>query len=98
MSDLNLDGLKELTRDAFRDVSDADRCVGLQITPATGTLHRRLRETANAMNVLIREVEQQRMIIALMTGPVEAFNKLVAEGVITGKPKPPDLPTTERQS
>lgn len=60
MSELDLTAFKELVRDAFRDVSDADRCYALHISPATGTLHRRLRETANAMNVLISEIQRQR--------------------------------------
>lgn len=38
-----------LIAEARRDISDADRCVALSITPATHQLHRRLREVTDAL-------------------------------------------------
>jgi hypothetical protein len=61
MADLDLGGMKELVRNAWVDVSDADRCVSMDISPSPGRLHRRLRDSANAMNVLIIEIERLRM-------------------------------------
>lgn len=44
--------LAELVANARRDISDADRCLSLHITPAAGTLHRRLREVTDALAAL----------------------------------------------
>ncbi|AWN04632.1 hypothetical protein HOT29_gp013 [Microbacterium phage Squash] len=40
---------EKLIEDARRDIGDADRCQALHITPATGTILRRLREVTNAL-------------------------------------------------
>lgn len=55
---MDLTGSKELIRLGWRDVNDADRCAAIGISPATGTLHRRLRDVLNNSNALIAEIER----------------------------------------
>lgn len=47
----------QLIEDARRDISDADRCAALGITPATQQLHRRLRQVTQAMEELLSDNE-----------------------------------------
>lgn len=45
----------QLIEYARRDISDADRCAALSITPAAHQLHRRLRQVTQAMAALLTD-------------------------------------------
>ena len=54
----------ELIEEARTDLADADRCTMMQITPATGTLHRRLREVTAALEAKSSELASTRQQLA----------------------------------
>jgi hypothetical protein len=58
MTAIDREALQTLIDEARTDVSDADRCVALHITPATHQLHRRLREVTAALDTLLALVPE----------------------------------------
>lgn len=61
VADLDLAGMKELVRIAWRDVGYAERSAVLRTPVNLARLSDRLRQTTNAMNILLIEVERLRM-------------------------------------
>lgn len=63
---------EELIADARRDISDAERCQALHVTPATGTILRRLREVTNALAVFEKAhvpTDDEREALARLVDP-----------------------------
>ena len=73
---MSLEGSKALVRDGWIAVRDADRCVSMHVTPATGELHRQLRDVLNNSNALIAEIE--RLQLALDEG--KRHRRVAGEG------------------
>jgi hypothetical protein len=49
---LDPEDIRNLIYEARVDIGDADRCVSMDMAPAGGTLHRRLRQVTDALEQL----------------------------------------------
>ena len=56
------DDIAGLITAAWRDIHDADHCLSLRITPATGTLHSRLAEVTLALADLTAQLAEAQAV------------------------------------